>query len=216
MPTQSPARDYVTRAYTVSVTGSAESGKTTLLLALCRLLRDNYSIAVVTRKPAPDRDGSREFLIRHKALAPSRIVAVDEDGDADLAFEWLMMECRPELIFVAADAGGYQVDALPDFTIHVVNGSGQGIAPDDVIGAAQSDLLVLNKTHLGPPLDVERNGSARDSVRVRGDAPYVLAHLRYGIGTLEIARQVLGSWRQTSAPAAWAVPLDGHVLLAPA
>ena len=78
MPTQSPARDYVTRAYTVSVTGSAESGKTTLLLALCRLLRDNYSIAVVTRKPAPDGDGSREFLIRHKALAPSRIVAVDE------------------------------------------------------------------------------------------------------------------------------------------
>ena len=75
-----PARDYVRRAYTVSVTGSTESGKTTLFLELSRLLRDNYSIAVVTRKPAPDRDGSREFLLRHKALAASRIVAVDENS----------------------------------------------------------------------------------------------------------------------------------------
>ena len=215
MPRQSPARDYVRRAYTVSVTGSTESGKTTLFLELSRLLRDNYSIAVVTRKPAPDRDGSREFLLRHKALAASRIVAVDENSQLDLAIEWLMTECRPELIFVE-DQERSDTDALPDFTIHVVNGSGGGISPDDAIGAANSDLLVLNKTHLGPPLDLDRDVSVRDSLQARGDAPYVFAHLRYGIGTIEIARQFLGSWRHTSAPAAWATPLDAHVLLAPA
>jgi urease accessory protein len=216
MPKPSPARDYVRRAYTVSFTGSSESGKTTLFLELSRLLRDNYSIAVVTRKPAPDRDGSREFLLRHKALAASRIVAVDENSHLDLAIEWLMTECRPELIFVEDQDSGSDTDALPDFTIHVVNGSGGGISPDDAIGAARSDLLVLNKTHLGPPLDLERDVSVRDSLQARGDAPYVFAHLRYGIGTLEIARQLLGSWRHTNAPAAWAMPLEAHVLIAPA
>jgi urease accessory protein len=217
MPRQSPARDYVRRAYTVSVTGSAESGKTRLFLELSRLLRDNYSIAVVTRKPAPDRDGSREFLLRHKALAASRIVAVDENSHLDLAIEWLMTECRPELIFVEDhDSGGSDTDAPPDFTIHVVNGSGGGLSPADAIGAARSDLLVLNKTHLGPPLDLEHDVSVRDSLQARGDAPYVFAQLRYGIGTIEVARQLLGRWRQTSAPAAWAAPPDGHALLAPA
>jgi urease accessory protein len=216
MPRQSPARDYVRRAYTVSVTGSTESGKTRLFLELSRLLRDNYSIAVVTRKPAPDRDGSRDFLLRHKALAASRIVAVDENSDIDLAIEWLMTECRPELIFVEDQGNGSDTDALPDFTIHVVNGSGGGISPDDAIGAASSDLLVLNKTHLGPPLALERDVAVRDSLQARGDAPYVFAHLRYGIGTIEIARPLLGSWRHTNAPVAWAMPLEAHVLLAPA
>ena len=216
MPRPSPSRDYVRRAYTVSVTGSTESGKTTLFLELSRLLRDNYSIAVVTRKPPPDRDGSREFLLRHKALAASRIVAVDENSHLDLAIEWLMTECRPELLFVEDQDSGPDTDALPDFTIHVVNGSGGGISPDDAIGAARSDLLVVNKTHLGPPLDLERDVSVRDSLQARGDAPYVFAHLRYGIGTIEIARQLLASWRHTNAPAAWAMPLDAHVLLAPA
>ena len=70
MPRQSLARDYDTRAYTVSVSGSAKSGKPTLLLALCRLLRDTYSLAVVTGKTLPAEDGCREFLVRHKALAP--------------------------------------------------------------------------------------------------------------------------------------------------
>jgi urease accessory protein len=216
MPTLSPVRDYVRRAYTVSVSGSSDSGKTALLLALSRLLRDNYSIAVVTRRQAPDQDGSREFLLRHKALAASRIVAVDEDSQLGLAIEFLMTECRPELIFVDEDSSGWDTDAQPDFTIHVVNGSGAGISPDDAVGAARSDLLVLNQTHLGAPLDLEQDVSVRDSLRARGDAPFVVAHLRYGIGTIEIARQLLGSWRRTSAPAAWAMPLDAHVLLAPA
>jgi urease accessory protein len=216
MPTQPRARDYVTRAYTVGVSGSWESGKTTLLLALCRLLRDNYSIAVVTRKPAPGHDGSREFLIRHKALAPSRIVAVDDSSHTDLAIEWLMTESRPELIFVEDADDDASSEALPDFTIHVVNGSGEQLSSDDAARAAVTHLLVLNKTHLGPPIDPERDGLVRESLRIRGDAPYVTAQLRYGIGTIEIARQLLGSWRQTSAPAAWARPLDAHVALIPA
>ena len=88
---------------------------------------------------------------------------------------------------MSSDSGS-DTDAPPDFTIHIVNGSGGGISPDDAIGAQKSDLLVLNKTHLGPPLDLERDVAVRDSLQARGDAPYVFAHLRYGIGTIEIAR----------------------------
>lgn len=216
MPTDLPIRDYVTRAYTVSVSGSADSGKATLLLALCRLLRDSYSVAIVTRKPAPGQDGSREYLIRHKALARSRIVAADDASDTDLAIEWLMTEARPELLFVEDEVSDSYTAELTDFTIHVVNGSGARTSPDDVTGAARSDLLVLNKTHLGAPLNPERDVAVRESVQIRGAAPYVIADLRYGIGTIEIARQLLGSWRQTNAPAAWAEPLDAHVVLTPA
>lgn len=89
------------------------------------------------------------------------------------------------------------------------------MSSEDVTGAETSDLLVLNKTHVGPPLDPQHHVCMREAVRIRGDAPYVVAQLRYGIGTIEIARQLLGSWRQTSAPAAWALAPDGHVLLAP-
>ena len=73
-----------------------------LLLALCRLLRDNYSIAVVTSHTAPDQDSSREFLIRHKALASTRIAAVDRGRHIEGAIESLMTEFRPELIFLEA------------------------------------------------------------------------------------------------------------------
>jgi hypothetical protein len=56
----------------------------------------------------------------------------------------------------------------------------------------------------------------RESVQIRGAAPYVITDLRYGIGTIEIAKEFLGRWRRTNAPAAWAEPLDAHVVLYPA
>jgi urease accessory protein len=216
MPRTLPVRDDEIRGYTVGVSGSADSGKTTLFLTLCRLLRDSYSIAVVTRKPAAGQDGTREFLIRHKALARARIVAVDDGSDRDLAIEWLTSECRPELIFVEDEVRDSCAAALTDFTIHVVNGSAERASADDAAGTARSDLLVLNKTHLGAPLSPERDVAVRESVQIRGAAPYVIADLRYGIGTIEIAKQFLERWRRTNAPAAWAEPFDAHVVLSPA
>jgi urease accessory protein len=206
----SPVRD-VTRAYTVGVGGSTDSGKMLLLLALCRLLRDNYSIAVVTRSLAPGLDGSREYLIRHKALAPVRIASVDDERHIDPAIEWLMTEFRPELIFV--EDGESVIDALADFTIHVVNGSGDRMSRNDAIGTASSDLLVLNKTHVGPPLDVQRNISVREALRLRGDGPCVFAQVRFGIGTIEIAKHFLAGWRQTKVPVVWAQAVGGPAVL---
>src|SRR5258707_15105211 len=71
-------RDYSQRAFTIGLGGPVGSGKTALLLALCRLLRDDYSLAVVTNDIFTKEDG--EFLVRHGALAPERIAAVETGG----------------------------------------------------------------------------------------------------------------------------------------
>src|SRR2546428_12787582 len=71
-------RDYRSRAFTVGIGGPVGSGKTALLLALCRLLRDDYSLAVVTNDIFTKEDG--EFLVRHQALPADRITAVETGG----------------------------------------------------------------------------------------------------------------------------------------
>ena len=72
------ARDYAARAFTVGIGGPVGSGKTALLLALCRALRDSHAIAVVTNDIFTKEDA--EFLVRNHALAPERIAAVETGG----------------------------------------------------------------------------------------------------------------------------------------
>ena len=72
------ARDYRARAFTIGIGGPVGSGKTALLLALCRLLRDDHSLAVVTNDIFTKEDG--EFLVRHQALPAERITAVETGG----------------------------------------------------------------------------------------------------------------------------------------
>jgi urease accessory protein len=216
MPTSVSARDYAARAYTIGISGSRESGKCMLALALCRLLRDNYSIVMVTRRVVPGEDCSREFLMRHKALASTRVAAVDGGRHTEPAIEALMIECHPELIFLAdADGVSERLGGLADFTIHVVDGSADRTSSADMNDVQRSDLLVINKTHVGAPLDL-RHPAVHQYLRLRGDAPMVFSQIRYGIGTIEIASHFLASWRRTNAPEVWALAVDGHVTLTPA
>ena len=102
-------RDYGARSFTVGIGGPVGSGKTALLLALCRLLRDRYSLGVVTNDIFTREDA--EFLVRNQALPPGRIRAVETGGCPHaairedishnlLALEELMEEFRPQLLFV--------------------------------------------------------------------------------------------------------------------
>jgi urease accessory protein len=217
MPIESLARDEVARAYVIGVSGSSDSGSRALLLSLCRLLRDNYSIAVVTSQTDPDLDGCAEYLMRHKALASARITAASDERALDSAIEVLMTEFRPELIFCELGGAARQwMVPLADFTIHIVDGSDTGMSFGDVIDVATSDLLVVNKTHLGPPLDVQHNVVVRECMRVRRDAACVFAQLRYGIGTIDIAKEFLVSWRRSSTPAAWTLAAKEAIALTPA
>src|SRR6185369_6300389 len=72
------ARHYGSRAFTIGIGGPVGSGKTALLLALCRLLRDDYNLAVVTNDIFTREDG--EFLVRNQALPAERITAVETGG----------------------------------------------------------------------------------------------------------------------------------------
>ena len=126
-------RDYHERAFTVGIGGPVGSGKTALLLALCRKLRDRYSLGVVTNDIFTKEDG--EFLVRHEALESERIVAVETGGcphtavrddvsqNIDSLFQ-LMLRVHPNLLFV--ESGGDNLAAqfsrdLADFTIYVID-----------------------------------------------------------------------------------------------
>ena len=81
-----------------------------------------------------------------------------------------------------------------------MDGSGDGVSPNEWLDVAESDLLVINKTQVGPPIDPDLSVVVRDALRLRGDAALVFAQVRHGIGIVPITRHCLSSWRQATAP----------------
>ena len=199
-------RDTRERAFTVGVGGPVGSGKTALVLALCRLLRDRISLGVVTNDIFTREDA--EFLHRNEALAPERIRAVETGGCPHaairedishnlLSLERLMKEVRPapELLFV--ESGGDNLAAqysreLADFTIYVIDVAGGDKVPrKGGPGITQSDLLVVNKTDLAPHVGADLGVMDRDARKMRGAGPTVFAQVTHGVGVEEIAAHVL-------------------------
>lgn len=200
-------RDYQSRAFTIGIGGPVGSGKTALLLALCRLLRDDYSLAVVTNDIFTREDG--EFLVRHQALPADRITAVETGGCPHTAVRddvsqnldalgQLMVKFHPELLFV--ESGGDNLAAqfsreLADYTIYVIDVSGGDKIPrKGGPGITQSDLLVINKTDLAPLVGADLGVMARDSHRMRGTGPFIFAQVTKGIGVQEIASALVTDW----------------------
>lgn len=197
-------RDFARRAFTVGVGGPVGSGKTALMLALCQNLRERLRLAAVTNDIFTKEDG--EFLIRHRALEPSKIRAVEtggcphaairEDITANLlALEELQRECDPELLLL--ESGGDNLAAhfsreLADYTIYVIDVSGGDKIPrKGGPGITQSDLLVINKTDLASLVGADLRVMERDSKKMRGDGPFVFAQVKNGVGMQEIVAQVL-------------------------
>ena len=203
-------RDYVARAFTVGIGGPVGSGKTALLLALCRLLRDDYNLAVVTNDIFTREDA--EFLVRNQALPAERISAVETGGCPHTAVRddisqnldalgQLMIQFEPQLLFV--ESGGDNLAAqfsreLADFTIYVIDVSGGDKIPrKGGPGITQSDLLVINKTDLAQFVGADLGVMERDARRMRGDGPFLFAQVINGIGVREVADQVLQQWKRT-------------------
>jgi urease accessory protein len=203
-------RDFDSRAFTVGIGGPVGSGKTALVLALCRALRDERNIAVVTNDIFTKEDA--EFLVRHQALAPDRIRAVETGGCPHtairddvtpnlVALDSLMRAFHPELLFV--ESGGDNLAAqfsrdLADFTIYVIDVSGGDKIPrKGGPGITQSDLLVVNKIDLAPLVGADLGVMDRDARRMRGAGPTVFAQVTAGIGVNEIITHVLDAWRLT-------------------
>jgi urease accessory protein len=202
------ARDYSTRAFTVGIGGPVGSGKTALLLELCRLLRNDYSLAVVTNDIFTKEDG--EFLVRHQALPAGRIAAVETGGCPHTAVRddvsqnldalgQLMLKFHPDLLFV--ESGGDNLAAqfsreLADYTIYVIDvAGGDKIPRKGGPGITQSDLLVINKTDLAPLVGADLDVMAADARRMRGSGPVVFAQVTHGVGVRAIADELILTWR---------------------
>lgn len=179
-------RDWSQRAFTVGIGGPVGSGKTALVLQLCRSLRAQHSIGVVTNDIFTREDA--EFLTRNEALPPERIRAVEtggcphaairEDVSSNLAaLEAITGSVEPRPDILLCESGGDNLAAnfsneLADYTIYVIDVAGGDKVPrKGGPGVTQSDLLVINKVDLadavGADLEVQhstaRNGMARPS-----------------------------------------------------
>jgi urease accessory protein len=205
-------RDYRSRAFTIGIGGPVGSGKTALLLALCRLLRDDHNIAVVTNDIFTKEDA--EFLVRNGALAAERILAVETGGCPHTAvrddispnlaaLDRLMEKFAPELLFV--ESGGDNLAAqfsreLADYTIYVIDVSGGDKIPrKGGPGITQSDLLVINKVDLAPLVGADLGVMDRDARRMRGDGPFIFAEVTHAVGVRQIAQRLLDAMRKAQS-----------------
>jgi len=204
-----PYRDFSQRAFTVGVGGPVGSGKTALMLALCRDLRMRMNIAAVTNDIFPREDG--EFLTRHDALEPERIRAVETGGCPHaairddiaanlLALEDLTEQFAPELLLL--ESGGDNLAAhfsreLADFTVYVIDVAGGDKVPrKGGPGITQSDLLVINKTDLAEAVGADLGVMGRDARAMRGDGPFVFAQVKHGGGVETIVGHILQAWER--------------------
>jgi len=205
-------RDWNERAFTIGIGGPVGSGKTALLLALCRALRDDYNIAAVTNDIFTRED--QEFLIRNNALDKERIKAIEtggcphaairEDISANMhALEELQAEFETELLFV--ESGGDNLAAnysreLADFIIYVIDVAGGDKVPRKAgPGISQSDLLVINKTDLAPHVGASLAVMKRDAAVVREGGPTIFASVRHNEGVAEIREAILSAWGVSGA-----------------
>jgi urease accessory protein len=199
-------RDFARRAFTVGIGGPVGSGKTALVLALCRTLRDKHSLAIVTNDIFTREDG--EFLTRHQALPAERISAVETGGCPHaaireditmnlVALEQLQERFHPELLILESGGDNLAADfsrELADYTIYVIDvAGGDKIPRKGGPGITQSDLLVINKTDLAEAVGADLSVMQRDSRAMRGDGPTIFAQVKHGAGVQQIADHVIAA-----------------------
>ncbi|BAZ91499.1 urease accessory protein G [Raphidiopsis curvata NIES-932] len=187
-------------AYRVGVAGPVGSGKTALVDALCKSLRESYKLAVVTNDIYTQEDA--QFLVRSQALERDRILGVEtggcphtairEDASMNLAAIEQLEEKFTDLDVVFLESGGDNLAAtfspeLVDLTIYVIDvAAGDKIPRKGGPGITKSDLLVINKTDLAPYVGADLNVMERDTKRMRGDRPFILTNLKTQVGLTDV------------------------------
>ena len=179
-------------AFRVGVAGPVGSGKTALVDALCKAMRQQYNIAVVTNDIYTQEDA--EFLVRSQALERDRILGVEtggcphtairEDASMNLAAIEQLEQRFTDLNLVFLESGGDNLAAtfspeLVDLTIYVIDvAAGDKIPRKGGPGITKSDLLVINKTDLAPLVGADLSVMERDTKRMRGNKPFVFTNLK--------------------------------------
>lgn len=175
----------------VGVAGPVGSGKTALVNALCKAMRDQYNLAVVTNDIYTQEDA--QFLVRSQALSQDRILGVETGGcphtaireDASInlaAIEDLEKQFSPDIVFV--ESGGDNLAAtfspeLVDLTIYVIDvAGGDKIPRKGGPGITKSDLLVINKIDLAPYVGASLEVMEQDTKKMRGSKPFIMTNLK--------------------------------------
>jgi urease accessory protein len=184
----------------VGIGGPVGSGKTALMLALCRSLRDKYNIAAVTNDIYTEEDA--QFLVRNEALVPERIIGVETGGcphtaireDASINLEAVArLDKRfPNLDLILIESGGDNLAAtfspeLSDLTLYVIDvAAGDKIPRKGGPGITKSDLLIINKIDLAPMVGASLDVMDRDAKKMRHERPFVFSNLKTGEGVQTI------------------------------
>jgi len=185
----------------VGIGGPVGTGKTALMDALCRHLRDRYDIAAITNDIYTREDA--EFLTRAGSLPAERIMGIEtggcphtairEDASINLAGIAEMRRRFPALDIILIESGGDNLAAtfspeLADLTIYVIDVSaGDKIPRKGGPGITRSDLLVINKIDLAPFVGASLEVMDRDAKRMREERPFVFANVRAGQGVDTVA-----------------------------
>ena len=180
----------------LGVAGPVGSGKTALVEALCRRLRDQLQLAVVTNDIYTQEDA--QFLTRAGALDPERIrgvetggcphTAIREDCSINRAAVAELEAQFPDLDLVLVESGGDNLAAsfspeLVDLCIYVIDvAAGDKIPRKGGPGITRSDLLVINKIDLAPHVGADLSVMEEDTRRMRGARPWCFTNLHSGEG----------------------------------
>ena len=184
----------------MGIGGPVGSGKTALINALCKKMRTNYQIAVVTNDIYTKEDA--QFLIRNEALAEERIrgvetggcphTAIREDASMNLSAIDDLNRTFPDLDMVIVESGGDNLAAtfspeLSDLTIYVIDvAAGDKIPRKGGPGITKSDLLVINKIDLAPHVGASLDVMEKDARKMRDEKPFLFSDLKNGVGIEEI------------------------------
>lgn len=193
------------RLLRVGIGGPVGSGKTALVDALCKRLRDDFDLAVVTNDIYTREDA--EFLVRSGALSADRIIGVEtggcphtairEDASINLDAVSSLQQRFPGLDLVLIESGGDNLAAtfspeLSDLTIYVIDvAAGEKIPRKGGPGITKSDLLVINKTDLAPAVGASLEVMEQDARRMRGDRPFLFTNLKTGDGFERVGEFIL-------------------------
>lgn len=184
----------------VGIGGPVGAGKTTLTDALCKAMRERWSVGAITNDIYTREDA--EALMRSQALPADRIIGVEtggcphtairEDASINLAAVAEMRRRHPDLDVVFIESGGDNLAAtfspeLADLTIYVIDvAAGEEIPRKGGPGITRSNLLLINKTDLAPHVGASLDAMERDANRMRQGRPWLFTRLRHGEGVAEI------------------------------
>ncbi len=187
-------------ALRVGVAGPVGSGKTALVDALCKAMRDRLNLAVVTNDIYTQEDA--QFLVRSQALDRDRILGVEtggcphtairEDASMNLVAIEELEKRFLDLDVVFVESGGDNLAAtfspeLVDLTIYVIDvAGGDKIPRKGGPGITKSDLLVINKIDLAPYVGADLAVMERDAKKMRGEKPFVFTNLKINQGLTQV------------------------------